>query len=925
VPRQTPRPSIGLLSRVYAVTLSAFPRRHREAYTGEMIDAFERALTARRREHGPGPAAWFAVAACLNAIGAGLGERLRQRHRSFRRTAGDGWLGVSWIDVTLAWRMFVRYPGLSIAGVFGLAVGIATAAGAFTLVSGLLHPELPLPEGDRVVAIRTVDVSTHNVESRVMHDLAAWRALSSLEDFGASVTVGRTLIAEGGHPETITAAQMTSSGFRLARVSPERGRYLLPEDERPGAPDVVVIGHDVWRRRFGGDPNVLGRTLELGSTTHAIVGVMPEGFGFPIFHDYWIPWRLDPEAHVPRTGPSVTVFGRLAPGATLERAQAELTPIVERTAAASPGTHRHLRAYVEPYALALTGVSNPESALALHVLQLAIVMLLVIVCVNVAILVYARTATRQGEIAVRTALGASRRRIVTQLFVEALVLAGVAAAAGIAILAFALDRLDAALRNLAGGLPFWMTLELSAKGVMYAGGLALLAAAIVGVVPALKATGRRVQTRLQRLSAGSGANMHMGRLWTLLIIAQVGFTVALLPAAMYHAWQSFRFQIGNRSAVSQEMLRTRLVLDQFTGRQPGEAGEAADRELGRAYARRQVELEQRLEREPGVSGVTFALAAVGEELAAVLDVEGREPPIDPVNYNIVEGTKQGHLVRFNRVVPDFFGVFDMPLLMGRTLREGDDGVVVNQSMVVSQFGGANPLGRRIRYVGRSREAGEGNVVLDRWYEVIGVVADVPEARTLGAPPVSLVYHAAAPGDVKAPLLAVRMRGRTPSSFAGRLREICASVDPDLQLRDLASVDEIADRERDVMRMIGLTVSIVMLSVVMLSGAGIYALMSFTVARRRREIGIRAALGGNSTRILAGVFSRVAGQLTIGALCGMLGAVTLEQFLEGEMFQGQGAIMLPIVAIFMTTVGLAAAFVPARRGVRIPPTEALRED
>jgi putative ABC transport system permease protein len=263
--------------------------------------------------------------------------------------------------------------------------------------------------------------------------------------------------------------------------------------------------------------------------------------------------------------------------------------------------------------------------------------------------------------------------------------------------------------------------------------------------------------------------------------------------------------------------------------------------------------------------------------------------------------------------------------MGRTLREGDDGVVVNESMVASQFGGANPLGRRIRYVGRSREAGEGNLVLDRWYEVIGVVADVPKARTLGAPMVSLVYHVAAPGDVKAPLLAVRMRGRTPSSFAGRLRELCASVDPDLQLRDLASVDEIAGRERDVMRMIGLTVSIVMLSVVVLSGAGIYALMSFTVARRRREIGIRAALGGNSTRILAGVFSRVAGQLTIGALCGMLGAVTLEQFLEGEMFQGQGAIMLPIVAIFMTTVGLAAAFVPARRGVRIPPTEALRED
>src|SRR5688572_24709772 len=168
-----------------------------------------------------------------------------------------------------------------------------------------------------------------------MHDFATWRTLSSLEDISAVVTTGRTLIAEGGQPETVSVAQMSASGFRVARVSPRLGRYLLAEDERPGAPDVVVIGHQVWQRRFGGDTNIVGKALQLGSVTYAIVGVMPDGFGFPVNHNYWIPWRFDPTRYEPRAGPAVTVFARLVPGLSLESAQAELTPIGLRMAAFS--------------------------------------------------------------------------------------------------------------------------------------------------------------------------------------------------------------------------------------------------------------------------------------------------------------------------------------------------------------------------------------------------------------------------------------------------------------------------------------------------------------------------------------------------------------------------------------------------------------
>jgi putative ABC transport system permease protein len=330
------------------------------------------------------------------------------------------------------------------------------------------------------------------------------------------------------------------------------------------------------------------------------------------------------------------------------------------------------------------------------------------------------------------------------------------------------------------------------------------------------------------------------------------------------------------------------------------------------------------------------MANPGEELAMVLEVEGMAAPADPVDYNIVEGKKAGHLVRFNRIAPDFLETFDVPVVLGRGFEavdaepskgaEAGGGVVlVNRAFADAIFGGENPLGRRIRYVGRSREAPQGEVALERWYEIVGVTPDFPNAPTLDAHRVRRVYHAASPAEMYPPMLSVRVRGSSPAAFAPKLREISAGVDPNLQLRNVSSVEDDMKREQGLMRLIGITLAAVMLSVIVLSSAGIYALMSFTVARRRREIGIRAALGADPKRILASIFSRAFAQLALGAAFGLAGAVALEQVLEGEMFQGHGAVILPIVAVLMTAVGLLAALGPARRGLSIQPTEALREE
>lgn len=877
------------MTRLYRLALRAFPRRHRDLHGTTMIEAFERPRQRRIRK---GPA-------------------------------------FSALDFTLAWRMLLRYPGLSLVSVLGMSVGITIAAGAFTGASMMMGTTLPLPESDRLVSLVNWDASTNNRESRLIYDLETWRDATSIVDFSVSRDVRRNLIVDGRPPEVVLVAEISASAFRAARVGASRGRTLLPEDERAGAPDAIVIGHDEWVRRFGADPDIVGQSVRLGPTAYTIVGVMPEGFGFPTYHSFWVPWRLDAAAHAPRSGPGIAVFGRLAPGATLESAGAELAAIGRRLAAASPATHEHLRPLVMPYAHAFSEMDDPENGLALYAIEIAMVLLLVLIAVNVAILVYARTATRQGEIAVRGALGASRRRIVAQLFVEALMLAGVSAAIGIGLTAVGLRQLEGALRALVGPWPFWFSLELHTTTVIFVVGLTLLAAAIVGVTPALKATGRHVHTRLQTLSPGSGSRMQMGRLWTALIVAQVAVTVAILPMATYFAWSSLRLQSGGGYATA-EFLSASLSLE----RTAAPTTEAGDEAIAARYGSALAEIERRLKDDSRVREVTFSLTSPGRELAVVLEAEGVPVPVDAVNYNIVEGTKRGTLVRFNRVAPNFFSSFDVPVSIGRGLTAVDasadaagvtPGVLVSRGLVDQVFSGANPLGRRIKYVGRSREAPSGNVVLERWYEIVGVVPDFPVPGSFDDESEGRVYHAVAAGDLYPARLNVRVRAGDPAALADPLRELSASIDPDVLLLDVSTAEIAFRQAQGMMRLIGVSLALVILSVILLSSAGIYSLMSFTVAGRRREIGIRAALGANRNRILIGIFSRVLAQLGAGAVLGLIAAVGLEQILEGDMVRNYRAMLLPLVVLLMMTLGVIAAIGPVRQGLRIQPIEALRDE
>lgn len=836
-----------------------------------------------------------------------------------------GWLSGFSLDARLGLRMLRKHPGLTIIGGLGMAVAVALAA-IFDGTVGAATAPLPHEGGDRVVALEVWDARIDNQTGQILYDYARWsEELRTLDALGAYRTTSRNLIVAGGSTEPIRLAEMTASGFGMHPVAPILGRPLLETDELDGAPPVAVIGHDVWRSRFGADPGVIGTAVRLGSVVHEVVGVMPAEFGFPLNHQLWVPFRLDPAEHDPGEGPVISAFGRLAPGATLDGARAELTTIGSRLAAELPESHRHLRPRAIQYGPHLL---DDMEGWEFPLMRGLIALLMVIIAVNVAVLVFARTATRAGEITVRSALGASRKRIVIQFFAEGLVLSAVSALLGLAIAGFAVNRIESLMRNLLapmGGLPYWLEFTLSPRAVFSAIALATLAAVIVGILPALRATGGRLESALRALGGATG--MRMGRTWSALIVAQVGFTVAILPATLFFMSNFVRYGLVDPGFAAHEYLTGHIVNDREVRGHDVMRSEEEEAVFRAAYARRLDELGRRLGSEPEVLSATVTVARPADEPTIRFEVEG--PTVDPESVR----AEQGYPARYNRVDAAFFGTFQLPVIAGRDFVAGDENpaaanVVVNRAFVRDVLGGSDPLGRRIRFVQGYRSGGRertpDGLVGDRWYDIVGVVGDLPPSAMEPGTPVARVYRPLEPGTTYPLYLTVRARGE-PAAFAPRLRELAAAVDPALQTRSLEPLDQVLRKMQGAMRLGALGLGLLVGSVLLLSAAGIYALMSFTVTRRRREIGIRSALGAHPRRILASVFSRAALQLGIGAGVGLAVAIGLDLLTGGELTGGREWTILPATAAILLVVGFLATVGPARRGMRIQPMEALRED
>lgn len=863
-------------------------------------------------------------------------EQVKEHQRDARMFR---WLAGWPMDLKLGGRMLVKYPGLTVVGGLAMAFAIWVGVIIFQVVGLFVHPTLPLPQGARLVELRVIDVAANDEEEQILHDFLEWRqSLRSLTDVGAWRGSSRNLIVSAGSDAPpVDVAEMSVAGFRVADAEPLMGRVLVEADERPAAPLVAVIGYDVWRTRFGSDPHVLGRTVQLGNEDATVVGIMREGFEFPVAHDVWLPLKTAVLDHQPRSGPPVTVFALLAPGESIETAQAEMTTAGRRAAAESPATHQHLEPRVRPYAMMASPAGDPGGALILYSVYVFMAALVILICGNVGLLLFARAASREADLAVRAALGASRGRIVAQMFAEALVLGSVAAivgvtAAGVALRTWGVTFLESNL----GRLPFWFDLSLSPHTLAVAIVLTVAAAAVAGIMPALKIT-RGMGYRLKQTTPGSGG-LQFGGVWTVVIVAQVAATV-MFPALVY--WEQSqlrRVEDFDPGFAAEHYLAVQIERDD-----PIDAGsdpDAATRERNARLAATLDELRRRVAAQPGVNGVTFT-----EDLPAT---HHPSKTID-MSYDLSDAASAKSEAPFRQasvaaVHPSYFEALDTPILAGRGFTTADAVAgarvaIVDQGFVDQVLQGRNAVGQqvRFRYPGPApRRWGPGNPDdppgAGDWYEVIGVVRELGVGSPMQPGRAAGFYLPVTPDRFDQVHMMVHVRGGDPMTLAPQLRAVARAIDPSLRLVNVHRVNEVNNDIRWVMGM-WQRITVVLSGVALiLSLAGIYAVLSFTVARRTREIGVRVALGASRQRVVAATFRRPLLQVTGGIVVGTAIVFTAAWLLRFTEFPGsekdltvQGMAMIVGYGIVMLGVCMLGCVVPTRRALRIEPTIALRTE
>ena len=814
---------------------------------------------------------------------------------------------VSWLDWKLGARLLLKHPALTIIGGLSLAAAMAIGAVGIEVADELLYKRLPFDEGSRVVRLETQDMAASRVEPRVLHDFAIWRrSLKTVVELGAARVSERDVPTGEGRVESLRVAEITASAFPLTRVPPLLGRPLQPTDEVPGAHPVVVLGHDVWDRHFLRDPSIIGRVVTVGRTARTVVGVMPARFGFPRNQQIWVPLPVQDAA--PREGPAVQVFGRLADGASWRDAAAELDVVSARFAVDEPATHAQLRTRVRAFAGRTPGDPLQLEDLAVHAIVL---LLLGAVSANVATLIFARTAMREPEIVVRHALGASRARVIAQIVTESLVLSLTAAGLGLVVAQVAVGYAWSRASQIMGeALPFWVDLRLEPVTVAYALLLALVAAVMIGLLPALKATGSSINRGLQGITSGGGT-LKFGGIWSFIIGTQVACTLLFVPAAVGIFTNTVKEKATAAEFPADHYLTFRLSMDN----EPlaGEPGVPDDRQIASRRALAYDEFARRMRQEPGVTDVTLGdrLPTMAPDWVAVEMEQDGAPPAR------LQGNYEGGFAMAT-IGAGYLEAFGARIVAGRSLAAADTAaanrpIVVNEAFM--RLVGRNPVGARVRTVQRG-----GEHELGPWQEIVGVVTDLWTfpADWSGA---AYIYRPGSAAALDVPMVAVRVAGDA-SPLAPHVAALARQADAGLQLRDIVTFDEIVAREHT--RMVGGSAVFagVLLVAVLFSAAGLYALMAVAVARRTREIGIRVALGASRRHVLGSVFARAGRQLGGGIIVG--NSLILLIAWRTDSLTTELVVTSLLTSVIMAIIGVLACAAPARRALRIHPTEALRQ-
>ena len=803
----------------------------------------------------------------------------------------------SWLrDIRLGLRTLRKSPGLTTVSAVALMFGIGLTTMMFSIVYGALLRGLPFEGGDRIVTVWRSnlrnDIERQSLPILDYTDFVAQQR--SFERVGA-YTGGTMNVSGVDRAERYSGTWISAQALEIPGVQPVLGRTFRPGEDAPGGAKVAIIGYAMWRDRFGLSPNVLGQTLRVNSIPHEVIGVMPEGFGYPESGELWLPLQTDPLAY-PRGQEFVNVIGKLAPGTSLDAANAELATIFSRLAAEHPEANKDFSAYAMEFTRAYIG---DESTQLLYTMLGAVFFVLLIACSNVANLLLDRAAHRSKEVGVRSALGATRGQIVRIFLSEAFVLAMLGAVLGIVVAKVGIDAFTRAIVDT--DPPFFLTFELYPPVLVFAIGVSFLAALLAGLIPAYQASRGDIAEILKDETRGA-SSLKIGKMSKALVVFEIALSCGLLVAG----------GLMIKSVVKANSRDTGFAMESvFTSRVGFPTG-SADSVSQRVFWE---QLPDRVAAIPGVQAMALASGLPGAEQGFGQNgvmVEGRV-------YN--EASEVGR-TRFGSVSPGFLETLEIPLRQGRSIDGTDrpgalDVAVVNERFVREYFPDGEAIGKRVKLGGIEPENP------NPYLTIVGVFGDV----TVGdpddpRPPLLLRPFAQARSQFA--YIAARTGG-DPMALTPAVREAVASLNPDVPIYWPMTLKQAAAQQLWFVRVFGTMFAIFGLVALFLASIGLYAVMSFAVSRRTREMGIRMALGATPGRVIGLVFGAGAWQLGIGMTIGMAMAAAISRLLTVILYDVNplDPAVFGAVAFTLGATGALACLIPARRATRVDPSEAMR--
>ena len=811
-------------------------------------------------------------------------------------------------QLRFAWRMLRKNPATSLLAVVALALGIGLTTSMFSLVHGVLLSRVPFEDPHRLmdVAAYNLDESLRDLQLPMspVHDFLDWQEQqTSFEDLAASSSQTVNLNDEAGYPERFQAGFITWNTLGLLGVEPVIGRAFTAEDDAPGASGVILLGHDMWRHRFAGDPGVVGQTIRINGEPTTVIGVMPDFFEFPLMNDCWLPARLD-VADKPRgTGGSVWVVGRLRDGVRRSEAQAEMTTIAARLAEIHPDTNGGRGAVVRDYRESL---NNQTNRVLLSVMFAAVFLVLVIACANVASLLLARASIRARELAIRTALGAHRARVIGILVAESLLLSLLGSAGGLGLAHLGTRWMENAFNW--QPMPYWITLEMQPVAVAFVVVAGILAGLFAGLLPALRASGA-VSFDLLKDEGRGGSGMRIGRLSRALVVTELALACALLVATSLMVRTVVNYHDADLAFETDSILTARLSLNKTD--YPQKAGAVA------FYERLVDELASRPEVESAavMSGPPAAMMG-----SSFYGLEGESY----ANQSEYPSSPRGV------VTPDFFETYGIPVLEGRLFDRQDTAespgvVIVNQSFAAVHWPGQSALGKRLK-LGRGAGSSQGERDED-WRSVVGVVPDASisllNPAFAGTTEAGFyVPHSQLP--LRTMSVAVKTRGN-PAAFATPLRETLSRLDAALALDEVRTMERIIWENTFSIKVIMISFSFFGATALLLVSVGIFGVMMFSVSQQTREFGVRMALGARPQDVLGLVLKQGLGRITVGLGLGLGLAWGLGSALRMALFGVEPLDPLSFggTVVVLAGVALVACYVPAWRAARLDPLVVLR--